>query len=645
MSDSKISRRLLLKSGALTAAASTLPAHVLESRPDEGSSPIHTGDNTDRLPIRMLVESLPNPLPPYGDGFTGVWTRKYWEGLFSHMQDTGHNALVYYANPWTKTQWQSYMIMNREYPEAQEHPVDDLKQIIEHVRWIFRRAREFGIQNYLFCHFVYTPMSFARKHGYERDMTISETVHGNHNNMGLGEERHKWGVRNELTRGYTEAAIAEVLDIYPELDGLMGTMGESMPGRRSTWYREAIVPGMLRCGRSVHPPFILFHWIMPFEEFMRDIAPASVYDNTWLSIEHNGEQIDSARPYPTSMRWAEESGMPTIVQIVDHNVNGEWYRGASPQIGAIDSPKLAWEIMDHLKRLKNCVGYNLTVLAGDSHNLMFKKALAEYSVHGREYSDEPWLDHLESRYGNREAAGHILKSLDVAARITPEVGALAWCPHDTYCHARLSLRFWFFDEETDNFAYSTSPARGLMLLPVRYYARAVARNPARYRDNDGSRVHAGHTSQELIWGHIDYGVTPEAHMRKIKAMGRECREAMEAALPHVTRNMDEAQIAFHYMKSHELLTIYYEKKVLAAIAAQVHRFGQKRRDRKEAEKHANEAVTAYEEAIGYVKQHLDENRNRMRSKWGNEYLTLDQLVEYEKKDRDNIATLFRWPAA
>ena len=182
-----------------------------------------------------------------------------------------------------------------------------------------------------------------------------------------------------------------------------------------------------------------------------------------------------------------------------------------------------------------------------------------------------------------------------------------------------------------------------MLLPVHYYARAVAKNRRYYEDNNGSGVNPSHPSQELIWGHIDYPVTPVAHMRIIKAMGRQCREEMEAALPHVTKNRPEAQIALHYMKSHELLTIYYEKKVQAAIAALVHRYGNKPEDRVEAEKLAEEAVAAYETAIGYVIQYIDENRGLMKSKWANEYKTLPELIEAEKQDCNNMAELFNWP--
>ena len=474
-------------------------------------------------------------------------------------------------------------------------------------------------------------------------MTVSETVHGNHNNPAL---EFRWGVRTELTRAYTEAAIAELLQTYPNLDGLMGAMGESMPGKRSTWYRDAVVPGILRAGRQNHPPFILFHWLMPFDDFKEDIAPPGVYGNTWLAIQHNGEGIDSVQVYPTSKRWAEKSGMPTIVQIVPHNVDGEWYRGVSPQIGSHDSPKLAYEMIDQYRHLKNCVGFNYHATAGDLNNALFKKSLGFYATNNVPYSEDPWLDLLQTEFGTRQAAEHILKAYDLSARIVPEVGALAWEPHDLYIFNRLRLPFWFFQEQNTRpkWGYFCTPARegGLMLLPPRYYAWTLVRNRS-LENHNGSEIGPGHWSQEFFWGHIDFQVLPKTHMATVRDMGRECREEMEAALPHVTTNQAKANISLHYMKSHELLTQYYEHKVSAAIHALAYKFGAGSSDRSTALSQANLAVADHEAAINYIITNIDENRNLMRSKWGNEGLTLTQIKAAERADRDNIATLFQWP--
>ena len=56
--------------------------------------------------------------------------------------------------------------------------------------------------------------------------------------------------------------------------------------------------------------------------------------------------------------------------------------------------------------------------------------------------------------------------------------------------------------------------RAGILLPVRHYARFVARFGNSFRDNgaDYSR-NTGHPGvEELIWGMADYPTTPEAHM-------------------------------------------------------------------------------------------------------------------------------------
>ena len=96
--------------------------------------------------------------------------------------------------------------------------------------------------------FIATTSAFARAHGMDEDMPESESVDWRHNmkeTMGA-----QYGVRNEWTRAYTEAAIAELFQIYEDLDGLNGGMAESLPGKKSSWFAEAVVPGLQRSGRK-----------------------------------------------------------------------------------------------------------------------------------------------------------------------------------------------------------------------------------------------------------------------------------------------------------------------------------------------------------------------------------------------------------
>jgi hypothetical protein len=148
-----------------------------------------------------------------------------------------------------------------------------------------------------------------------------------------------------------------------------------------------------------------------------------------------------------------------------------------------------------------------------------------------------------------------------------------------------------------------------------------------------------------MWGLGDYPVTPEAHLRKIRRLGDECLAAADAALNTVKTNRDEAERIRNYMRGYKLLTVYYEEKVLAAVAALIYGFGGDAACRKEAEEHADLAVEAYREAITFLWDAVDKKSGQMKGNWlGGKSYTLPELIEREEDERKQLATLFRWPA-
>ena len=207
-------------------------------------------------------------------------------------------------------------------------------------------------------------------------------------------------------------------------------------------------------------------------------------------------------------------------------------------------------------------------------------------------------------------AEHFLKAYDASARIPAELTALAWVPHDLGTSRQLILPYWHWTDDNPRWSELASPARGGVLLPVRYYARVVARLGRTFRDNSGAlyaqnKDHPG--AQELIWGLGDYPVTPEAHMRNIRRLGATCFQEAEQALSTVKTNPEEAAAVYNYMKAYKLLTEYYERKVLAAVSALIYSFGGDASERPQAEKLADETVGLYEKAITFIWEEIPVN--------------------------------------
>jgi hypothetical protein len=616
-------------------APGTVTASPRAARPDAGSdqSALHPRS----LELRIGRETLRNPFWYADEGRTEearqFWDRAAWDRVLRAWAAEQYNAVLYWVEPWSKHGWQTFLIRHQKFPEARDLKPEQYDRAIEQVNWIFHRAHELGLKNILFTYSIVTTPAFAKAHGLV-GLPVSESVDFRHT---LAEMGPHFGVRNELTRAFTEAAVAELFQTYPELDGLHGAMGEAVPGKRSTWYQEAIVPGLKATGRN--PMFLVESWMQPFDDFLTDIAPKQVYGNTWLSLQSNGEMFTDAKPYPTYVRWLEQGHVPTVMEVMHHNIENGF---------PFNSPRLAWEIVDEIRRFDSCRGI-LAWFPVDSHEFfLMRKALGYYAANPVPYSDEPWIAELESHYGDRKAAEHFLKAYDASARIVPEVSALAWAPHDLGTSRLLILPYWYWTDDNSRWNYLTSPVRCGTLLPLRYYAKVVAQYGPQFRDNDGSdwaknREHPG--SQELMWGLGDYPTTPEAHMRNVRRLGETALREAEQAMQTVKLNRDEAQALYHYMKAYKLLADYYEQKVLAASAALIYEFGGGPAYRDSAQRLADEAVDRYRTAATYIWETIDKKSGAMKGRWfrGKTY-TLPELIEHEKDERRQLAALFHWPA-
>jgi len=643
MSGTKWTRRTVLKAGALGSAAAALPSSLSAAdnvATEKNMGLVNPGGNN--FAFRAITESLNHPYWYKERGNPGssdhYWNKKYWEDSFKVSAEMGYNAVIYFFNPWLVHQWQTFLIPHEKYPEARELEPEIQEKIIEQAKWVFRAAKEMGLNNFAYNMCIVTTQAFAKAHGHDKDMPVSDTVDWRHNyqhNIPGGESYDKmihWGLRNELTRDFTIASVEELFRTYDDLDGFAGTMGEALPGNRCSWYKEAIVPGMKKSGRK--PIYIMTPWMMPLDDFKRDIAPKEIYDNTWLCVSHNGEIISDAEPYPIVKRWPKETGLPTILQYVIHNLEAlPW-----------NSPKFAHEMIEETAKVDNCVGFQVHFSGPSLSNAysLFGRALGRYGKNKEPYSDEPWIKLLEEEYGDREAAAHFVNAYNASGQITPMVNQIAWCPHDGRCTKPLMLKYWHFTDQDTKFSHYTSPAKGATLLPVRHYSETVAKNGDSYRDNDGSDM-TKRDAQELIWGHIDFQVTPEAHMRKIREFSNVAAKEAEAGLKTVKKNPEKAEKLAQWMKAYQLLAEYYETKILTAVSALIYHFGKKPEEKIQAEKLADKTLEVYTKAANFIYENIDKKQGNIKGGWWDENRDLPGLIEMEQGERTQLASLFKWP--
>lgn len=587
------------------------------------------------LPFRAILQGYPTPEAEV------FWNRDHWARVIRGWSEEGYTAVVWYG-PNEFTNGQQLLLRLEEFPEARELAAEESERLIEHMRWLFRCAAEQGLRSFLLTQQIFFTKAFSRTHGLDADMEVSPEVSHWHVE-GYPDfwrpERgpvYNCGVRNERTRAYCEAIYAETARIYSELDGFWGYLGEPLPGERSTWFREAILPGLLRSGRR--PLFVAVQWQVPLSSYLANVV--GTYDPTWLGFHgYNSEQITDAKPYPGVVAWSERTGLPTVPDIYPANQN--WL--------PFNSPRFAHEIASELKKVDGVVGflYYERHVSGTLLGPLFRKALARYAASSEAYSDDPWVDLLAEQFGSREAGRHFVSAYDAAGRIIPETCALVYSGGDVM-RKELRLPYSFFAAEHP-WQFTTSPARGARLVPIRHYAAFVARDPDRYRDNDGSDPTRFPFYQQAVWGSEGgsvYDTLPPEHMQAVRRLGGRCRKEAEAALPHVERNRDQAQRVVDLMQASQLLADYYERKVAAAIAALVYSHARRPQDRAEAERLADEALQSYLEVAGFMEERLNPYYREVAGSELNEGgAGLGELIEAEREDRKNIARIFDWSSS
>lgn len=127
-------------------------------------------------------------------------------------------------------------------------------------------------------------------------------------------------------------------------------------------------------------------------------------------------------------------------------------------------------------------------------------------------------------------------------------------------------------------------------------------------------------------------------------MGEECLREAEEALKSVAKNRDEAMDQRDLMEAYRLLARYYERKVMAAIAALVYARSHRPGDRQEAEELADQALAAYAEAADFMRARLDPLYVELTGQALNEAgVPLGELLEAEREERAELGRIFAWP--
>lgn len=581
-------------------------------------------------------------LAVYGHPRRGVdsnfWDCARWADRLRGWGGEGYNAVVWLGpNEFgAAAQGADHLILRHvEFPEARELPAEENERIISQMKWLFRTAREHGLANYLYTHFVWVTPAFARAHGIDQPMPVSPTVSKFHNQPYGPAVYRNCGVVNEDTKRYTGAIFAECTSLYEDLDGFYMDVGECLPGEKTSFYRDAVASGLRRCGRR--PRVIALQWQCTMEHFLQNVRPPEVYDHLWLAYHaYNSEQITDAKPYPGLVEWMETTDLPTVAAIYPANI----------QRFPFNSPRFAFDIIREMKKHGNFRGFLYWEFSPPGLSALFRKALPLYARSADLYREEHWTGLLAEEFGNEESARHFLNAYNISGRIIPEMCALVFGGSD-WTKRELRIPFHLLRHSH----WATSPARGRRLVPIGVYSQYAAAKPETFRNRNGSEYNLPPLyQQEAVWGSeggSSYDVIPPVHMAAVRAMGEAAHRAAEQGL-RAAVNRVAADRAYAWMEGYRRLSAYYELKVNAAVAALMHMQGRREDDREEALTLGDRALAAYLELARYFQGTLNPLYLELTGQALSESAfnqPLDELVALERGDREKLAEIFNWTFA
>ena len=161
---------------------------------------------------------------------------KYWEAFLDMMVENRFNVIsLWNMHPYT------FMIRLKNFPLASPWTDEEFTEWQHLYREIFRMAKERALDTYIVHWNIFVSKAFA----------------DNYNAAKVNFYPHYFvpGDTSEIVKKYIRESVKQVLEEYPDLDGIGISHGEGMaemtPLQRQKWVDEVLIAGMLEADRPV----------------------------------------------------------------------------------------------------------------------------------------------------------------------------------------------------------------------------------------------------------------------------------------------------------------------------------------------------------------------------------------------------------
>ncbi|HEX2921212.1 MAG TPA: hypothetical protein VHO50_08610 [Bacteroidales bacterium] len=201
---------------------------------------IEREDSKPSLEFRGIKFNLPwhtyRPSSALDQHYKTVRDLKFWESFLDMMAANRFNAIsLWNLDPYT------FMIKTKNFPEACPWSEQELADWQRLYREIFRMAKERGLDTYIIHWNIFVNKEFAKAHNVAKENFYPYY--------------YVPGDTSEIVRRYLRESVKQVLQEYPDLDGIGVSHGEGMadmtPIQRQKWIEDVLITGMLEAGRKV----------------------------------------------------------------------------------------------------------------------------------------------------------------------------------------------------------------------------------------------------------------------------------------------------------------------------------------------------------------------------------------------------------
>jgi hypothetical protein len=358
---------------------------------------------------------------------------RYWESFLDMMVSNRFNVISFWnMHPYT------FMIKPKNFPEASPWSAKEMADWQSFYRQLFRMAKERGLDTYIVHWSIFVSKSFADAHGVA--------------NKNYYPHYYVPGDTTELVKRYTRECVKQVLEEYPDLDGIGISHGEGMAGmtplQRQEWMDEVIISAM----KEVRRPVKLIHRV-PFSSGLGSEGGTSknVEVVTREAMEKLGDTFEGPIWVEMKFNWSHGHSSPKLIKVHGGQL-GDTYFDPLPtnykvtwQVRNEDFFALRWGVPTFIRQhiaLNGKAAYTggyfigsecyipakdyFTTLEGPLNwKYAFERQWLFYKLWGRllynpETSDDVFNNEFTNRYGT-EKGRNLLNALSLASSTALEL--------------------------------------------------------------------------------------------------------------------------------------------------------------------------------------------------------------------------------